>query len=94
VVAFKRAVELDPSFKEAITNIGQAYKEQGVIGAWLGSPLLSLSCLILFLLVVVPLLLNVAKAIKYFSKTLKVDPGYLHAFHLRGLAHFSAGDHR
>lgn len=34
------------------------------------------------------------KAEKYFAKGLKVDPNYMHAFHLRGLARFGAGDHR
>lgn len=94
--AHKRALELDPAFREALANIGQAYKDYGNSRTHLPG--------LLFLLVafsrrvwdagVDPLLPSSVKAEKYFAKGLKVDPNYMHAFHLRGLARFGAGDHR
>jgi tetratricopeptide (TPR) repeat protein len=94
--AHKRALELDPAFREALANIGQAYKDYGNSRTHLPGLLLLLFAFSrrVWDAGVDPLLPSSVKAEKYFAKGLKVDPNYMHAFHLRGLARFGAGDHR
>jgi tetratricopeptide (TPR) repeat protein len=92
--AHKRALELDPAFREALANIGQAYKDYGNSRTHLPGLLLRAFLCRVWDAGVDPLLPSSVKAEKYFAKGLKVDPNYMHAFHLRGLARFGAGDHR
>src|SRR5690348_7476371 len=89
--AHKRALELDPAFREALANIGQAYKDYGNSRTHLPGLLLRAFLCRVWDAGVDPLLPSSVKAEKYFAKGLKVDPNYMHAFHLRGLARFGAG---
>lgn len=86
IAAHKRALELDSSFREAIANIGQAHKDYGNSRMY-SSHLIRASTTICSSS-------GAVKAEKYFAKSLKIDSNYVHAFHLRGLARFGAGDHR